>query len=180
MFSSDTLERYSIYACRFSYACAEIAKCAQRWLNMRRDSSFCAKSVRYNIFTKGAPYVYVPRFVGRLFVVWDLYIVGRSDLLCSRFRGLLSRHEMSKWLIVTWSFMWLKKFSDQPVIQRSALVRPTLHKLSSWRVGKYQRRARAVAVRWRLRDAGARLAVGVRQGPMLLFDVWCPSNDVCR
>jgi len=23
---------------------------------MRRDSSFCAKSVRYNIFTNGAPY----------------------------------------------------------------------------------------------------------------------------
>jgi len=25
---------------------------------MRRDSSFCAKSVRYNIFTNGAPYYY--------------------------------------------------------------------------------------------------------------------------
>jgi len=24
---------------------------------MRRDSSFCAKSVRYNIFTNGAPYM---------------------------------------------------------------------------------------------------------------------------
>jgi len=24
---------------------------------MRRDSSFCGKSVRYNIFTNGAPYV---------------------------------------------------------------------------------------------------------------------------
>jgi len=32
-----------------SYLCAEIT-------NMRRDSSFCAKSVRYNIFTNGAPY----------------------------------------------------------------------------------------------------------------------------
>jgi len=26
---------------------------------MGRDSSFCAKSVRYNIFTNGAPYVYI-------------------------------------------------------------------------------------------------------------------------
>jgi len=24
---------------------------------MRRDSTFCAKSVRYNIFTNGAPYI---------------------------------------------------------------------------------------------------------------------------
>jgi len=24
---------------------------------MRRDSSFCAKSFRYNIFTNGAPYI---------------------------------------------------------------------------------------------------------------------------
>jgi len=34
---------------------AEIAISAQRQLNMRRDSSFCGKSVRYNIFTNGAP-----------------------------------------------------------------------------------------------------------------------------
>ena len=33
----------------------EIAISAQRQLNMRRDSSFCAKSVRYNIFTNDAP-----------------------------------------------------------------------------------------------------------------------------
>jgi len=26
---------------------------------MRRDSTFCAKSVRYNIFTNGAPYLYL-------------------------------------------------------------------------------------------------------------------------
>jgi len=31
---------------------AEIAISPQRY----RDSSFCAKSVRYNIFTNGAPY----------------------------------------------------------------------------------------------------------------------------
>jgi len=34
---------------------ADIAISAQRYLNMRRDSNFCAKSVRYNIFTTGAP-----------------------------------------------------------------------------------------------------------------------------
>jgi len=36
---------------------AEIAKCAQRYLSVHRDSTFCAKSVRYNIFTNGAPYL---------------------------------------------------------------------------------------------------------------------------
>jgi len=35
---------------------AEIAISAQRQLNMRRDSSFCDKSVRYNIFANGTPY----------------------------------------------------------------------------------------------------------------------------
>jgi len=34
---------------------AEIVISAQRQLNIRSDSSFCAKSVRYNIFTNGAP-----------------------------------------------------------------------------------------------------------------------------
>jgi len=34
---------------------ADIAISGQRQLNARRDSSFCAKSVRYNIFTNGAP-----------------------------------------------------------------------------------------------------------------------------
>ena len=34
---------------------AEIIKSVQRQLYMRRDSTFCAKSVRYNIFTNGAP-----------------------------------------------------------------------------------------------------------------------------
>jgi len=35
---------------------------------MRRDSSFCAKSVRYNIFTNGAPYTHPRSFAcqGRL------------------------------------------------------------------------------------------------------------------
>jgi len=44
-------------AYRDSYLCAEIAEYAQRYLklNMRRGSIFCAKSVRYNIFTNGAP-----------------------------------------------------------------------------------------------------------------------------
>ena len=40
----------------FCSLCAEIAISVQRELNVRRDSSFCAKSVRYNIFTNGAPY----------------------------------------------------------------------------------------------------------------------------
>jgi len=30
---------------------------------MRRDSTFCAKSVRYNIFTNGAPYVVFSSFL---------------------------------------------------------------------------------------------------------------------
>jgi len=34
---------------------AGIAKYAQRSLDMHRDSSFCAKSVRDNIFANGAP-----------------------------------------------------------------------------------------------------------------------------
>jgi len=38
---------------------AEIVISAQRHLNMRRDSSFCAKSVRCNIFTNGAPYPFL-------------------------------------------------------------------------------------------------------------------------
>jgi len=42
---------------------------AQKLLSLRRDSSFCAKSVRYNIFTNGAPYVCWSRstdlFLGR-------------------------------------------------------------------------------------------------------------------
>jgi len=31
---------------------------------MRRDSTFCAKSVRYNIFTNGAPYVCSGKHLG--------------------------------------------------------------------------------------------------------------------
>jgi len=38
---------------------AEIVISAQRQLILRRDSSFCAKFVRYNIFANGAPYLWV-------------------------------------------------------------------------------------------------------------------------
>jgi len=44
---------------------ADIAISAQRYLNMRRDSNFCAKSVRYNIFTTGAPQIFTDMSVLR-------------------------------------------------------------------------------------------------------------------
>ena len=53
MLSFDTLQRYLCMQRQLSLA--EIIKSVQRQLYMRRDSTFCAKSVRYNIFTNGAP-----------------------------------------------------------------------------------------------------------------------------
>jgi len=59
---------------------------------MRRDSSFCAKSVRYNIFTNGAPSIVLAMshsvfswsVLGRLELFWVvLGLLGSKDAAAS-------------------------------------------------------------------------------------------------
>jgi len=62
---------------------------AQRYLNMRRDSSFCAKSVRYNIFTNGAPYARVKKSVKQV----QLLMQGGRSCSCLHMTHVVTSRE---------------------------------------------------------------------------------------
>jgi len=85
---------------------------------MRRDSRFCAKSVRYNIFTNGAPYtcfdrLYVCSFGNIVFITerWDWFWFPAIFYICISLRHL-QIIAVNYWRWLTNQFLLLRSFKN--------------------------------------------------------------------